>query len=294
MPRQCSIFSLRPGQKPTGLMHVLVTVLAALCLITPDLASRAHGAVGGGDLSAPQTARAGKAPGKREQELSASLKGLSGIPFDNDMVDGANFIDKMLAAADSYHDYSFEFTMKVFKDRKTVSEAGVFYFKKPRLIRLEETGDYKRGAVAVLTANGKVQAHLGGGLKMFTVELDPNNNMLKSANGHPMIESDFFSLATALKQYLKQGVVSQITREAFDMKAEHDRVFVLEMRKAKDPSKIWKRVAVSARTHLPVQWWDYDDDGDLWSHANWSDFKPNQQLADSLFDIKRRDKNKAG
>jgi len=123
-------------------------------------------------------------------------------------------------------------------------------------------------------------------MKMFVVELDPNSNMLRSANGFPMTDSDFSSLSSALKGYLKQGYTAQVTREAFDMKAEHDRVFVLELRKPKDSSKLWKRVAVSARTHLPVQWWDYDDDGDLWSHANWNDFKPNQQLADSLFDIK--------
>src|SRR5579883_849757 len=91
--------------------------------------------------------------------------------FADDMVDGASFVDKMLQSAESYQDYTFDYTMKVFKDRKTVVESGVFYFKKPRLIRLEETGEYKHGAVACLGPSGKVQAHLGGGLKLFVVEL---------------------------------------------------------------------------------------------------------------------------
>ena len=79
------------------------------------------------------------------------------------------------------------------------------------------------------------------------------------------------------------------------MKAEHDKVYILELRKPHDPDKIWKRVAVSSRTHLPLQWWDYDDDGELWSHANWDDFRPNQQLADSLFDMGgKTDKDNAG
>jgi len=272
--------------KLARLARFFLTLIICFSLTAPSLASPAQGAVGP-VLTAQQKDTGAKPPrtGSKDEELSGSLQGLSGSAFNSDMVDGAGFIDKMVAASDSYHDYSFGYTMKVFKNKKTIVEQGVFYFKKPRLIRLEETGDYKRGAVAILGANGKVKAHLGGGLKMFVVELDPSSNMLKSANGHPMIESDFYSLSMALKQFLKEGVTSQVTRDAFDMKTEHDRVFILELRKTKTPSKLWKRVAVSAKTHLPVQWWDYEDDGDLWSHANWDSFKPNQQLADSLFNI---------
>ncbi len=266
------------------LLRLALVMVALFSIVAPTLAAPAQGAVSGADTSS------GKKPNKKEQELTSSLQGLTGSPFNSDMVDGAGFIDKMISSAASYNNYSFDFTMKVFKDKKTVVEEGIFYFKqKPRMIRLEETGSFKKGSVAILGANGKVKAHMGGGMKMFVVELDPNNAMLRSANGFPMTDSDFISLGQALKSYLKQGVTSQVTREAFDMKAEHDRVFVLELRKTKDTSKLWKRVAVSARTHLPLQWWDYDDDGDLWSHANWNDFKPNQQLADSLFNIKNDD-----
>lgn len=268
-------------------LRLSLVVVALLSIVAPTLASPAQGAmVGSVDSSKSQNKR----PSKKELELSSSLQGLTGSPFNNDMVDGSGFIDKMIASADSYKNYSFDYSMKVFKDKKTIVEEGVFYFKqKPRMIRLEETGSFKKGSVAILGANGKVKAHMGGSMKMFVVELDPNSNMLRSANGFPMTDSDFSSLSAALKTYLKQGVTSQVTREAFDLKSENDRVFILELRKTKDPSKLWKRVAVSARTHLPVQWWDYDDDGNLWSHANWNDFKPNQQLADSLFNIKNDD-----
>jgi outer membrane lipoprotein-sorting protein len=267
-------------------VRLSLVMVALFSVMAPTVASPAQAVVvSASSKSADQSSS--KKPSKKDQELSSSLQGLTGTPFNNDMVDGAGFIDKMIAAAESSKDYSFDYTMKVFKDRKTIVEQGVFYFKqKPRMIRLEETGSYKKGSVAILGANGKVKAHMGGGMKMFVVELDPDSNMLKSANGFPMTDSDFSSLSQALKSYLKKGVTAQVTREAFDMKAEHDRVFVLELRKNKDTSKIWKRVAVSSRTHLPVQWWDYDDDGELWSHANWDGFKPNQQLADSLFNIK--------
>lgn len=253
----------------------LLLIVVAVSLTAPSMASPAEGVVG----------RMVAKTDAKTPELSSGLDGLTGSAFSSDMVDGAGFIEKMLAASDSLSDYSFEYTMNVFKNKKTVVEEGVFYFKKPHLIRLEETGDYKRGAVAILGVNGKVKAHLGGGLKMFVVELEPASNLLRSANGHPMVESDFHSLSMALKQFLRQGVVSQVTKDAVELKQERDRVFILELRRANAPAKLWKRVAVSARTHLPVQWWDYDDDGDLWSHATWNSFKPNQQLADSLFDI---------
>lgn len=282
--RMCSSFFVNDlSLGATNFLRSLLIVVCVLSMTAPSMASPAQGAVG--NVDSAEQAKPAKATVKNADEITSALQGMSGSPFAPDMIDGAAYIDKMLAAADSYHDYSFNFTMKVFKGKKTTVEQGVFYFKKPRLIRLEENGDYKRGAVAILGNNGKVKAHLGGGLKMFVVELEPSNNMLRSANGHPMVESDYHSLAVALKQFLKQGYVSQVTREAYDMKEEHDKVFIVEIRKATDQSKIWKRIAVSARTHLPVQWWDYDDDGNLWSHANWNGFKPNQQLADSLFTI---------
>jgi outer membrane lipoprotein-sorting protein len=290
-----SIFAAsNPLENARGVLRSVLAFAILLLLTAPSMASSAQGAIVSPDLVAKS--KPVQKPGKTADEISTSLQGLTDSPFNNDMVDGAAFIDKMLAATEAYRDYSFDYTMKVFKGKKTVLEQGVFYFKKqPRLIRLEETGDYKHGAVAVLGANGKVKAHLGGGMKMFVVELDPSSNMLRSANGHPMTDSDFHSLAVALKSFLKQGYSSQVTREAFDLKVEHERVFVVELRKVTDQSKIWKRIAVSARTHLPVQWWDYTDDGALWSHATWDGFKPNQQLADSVFSIDGdKDKNNAG
>ncbi len=272
------------GKDWLRIFRLVVMTLVVLSLSTSSLASRAEGAVG--VVKDPTQQPKSSKQAKKDQELSSSLQGLTISAFNSEMVDGAGFVDKMVSSADSYQNYSFDYTMKVFKGKKTIVEQGVFYFKKPRLIRLEETGDFKKGSVAILGPNGKVKAHMGGSFKMFVVELDADSNMLKSANGHPMVESDFTSLAQALKHFLKTGVTCQVTKEAFDMKAEHDKVYILELRKSHDQTKIWKRVAVSSRTHLPLQWWDYDDDGNLWSHANWDSFKPNQQLADSIFNIK--------
>jgi Outer membrane lipoprotein-sorting protein len=193
------------------------------------------------------------------------------------------FVNKMSNAADALKTYSFKFTMKVYKKKKTVVEKGNFYFKKPRLIRIEETGSYKKGAVAVLTANGRVKARLGGALKFFVADLPARSKTLLSANGYPMVESDYVSLTTALKDFLKDGVSAQVTSKPIRFDGVNEPVYLLEMNKS---GKLWKKVAVSAKTTLPLQWWDYADSGTLWSYSSWTDFKTDKQLADSLFNLK--------
>ncbi|MEZ4534130.1 MAG: hypothetical protein R3D26_03845 [Cyanobacteriota/Melainabacteria group bacterium] len=122
-------------------------------------------------------------------------------------VDGASLIERMHQRATALRNYSFNYKMKVFKKNGSVLESGSFYFKKPNYIRLEEKGPYKKGAVAIIGPNtdGRVKAHLGGGLKLFVVDLSPDSGLLKSANGHPMVQSDFLSLAECLKDYERRN-----------------------------------------------------------------------------------------
>ena len=194
-----------------------------------------------------------------------------------------NNIEKSKFTVFQQVNYSFKFNMKAFKGSKVLVESGQFYYKNPDLIRLEEKGPYKKGAVAVLGKSGKVKAHLGGGLKFIVVELAPNSHLLKSANGHPMVESDFKSLTGYLKSYIKDGMVARSTRHPVPVKGIKEKVFILDIMKRK---KLWKRIAVSPRTSMPVQWWDYRDDGKLHSHATWSQFVSNRPLPDELFTIK--------
>ncbi|MBS2006621.1 MAG: hypothetical protein JST01_06250 [Cyanobacteria bacterium SZAS TMP-1] len=197
------------------------------------------------------------------------------------MVDGKDFINRMQTAADSYQTYYFEYKMTAFR-KGTIVEEGKFWFKKPRLLRLEETGSYKHGCIALLTPSGKVKARGGGALSMFTVDLDPQNSMLKSANGYPMVLSDLSSLATALKQFLAEGKSSRVTESPVQISSQDEKVFILEV--YHEPShQIFKRVAIDTKTFLPVEWWDYLE-GKLGSHSIWKTFKGNIALADNLFE----------
>jgi len=220
--------------------------------------------------------------------LALNLGRLAESKITADKVDGRDFIERMNKAADDMDSYSFNYTMRVFKDKKTVIEKGDFYYKRPGLIRLEEKGPYKKGAVAILGPNGKVKAHLGGGLKMFVVELDPESGLLRSANGHPMVQSDLKSLARALRAFVKQGVNTHVTRVPIDLGAGSSSVHILDLHKS---GKLWKRVAVDSSSLLPVKWWDYNDEGGLHSFATWEKLAINRTFSDQLFTMKGDVKN---
>jgi len=197
------------------------------------------------------------------------------------MTDGADFINRMQTAADSYQSYYFDYKMTAFK-KGTVVEEGKFWFKKPRLIRLEETGSYKKGCIAILMPSGKVKARGGGALSMFTIDLPPQSNMLRSANGYPMILSDLSSLAKALKDFLAEGKSSKVTEAPVQISSQDEKVFILDV--YQEPShQIYKRVAVDSKSTLPVEWWDYEA-GKLVSHSIWKTFKGNIAIADNLFE----------
>ncbi|HMW89082.1 MAG TPA: hypothetical protein PKN86_09945 [Candidatus Obscuribacter sp.] len=233
-------------------------------------------------LSAPPTRAAGKESQSRSS-AGMTLAMVSPLKQQN-ATDGQVFIDKMYASADAYDDYVFEFEMTAFKHGKVV-EAGRFYFKKPKLIRLEETGSFRRGSVAVLGRDGKVKAKAGGGLGFFVIDLAPNSGMLRSANGHPMVESDLTSLAQALKIFLQEGKVARVSAEPISFGQTGDRVHVLEIFHDRAMSDIYKRVAVHPKTMLPVEWWDFEE-GKLVSHSRWMSFRGNLGLAEEVFTIK--------
>jgi outer membrane lipoprotein-sorting protein len=243
-------------------------------------------------LSSNHAFAAGKSAVSSQKNLKQNLKKVSMLndaPIsedkeskDKEMIDGKAFVQDMLEAADRYNDYSFNYTMKVYKKSKPIVEEGVFTYKKPGLIRLEETGQYKKGAVAVLGPDGKVRAHLGGMLKAFVAELPADSGMLRSANGHPMVQSDFKSLAKALKEFSKDGVTTKVSKSPTTLEGRSESVYVLELYK----EKLWKRVHVNSKTKLPAEWWDYSDSGKLWSYATWNSVKANQGIADNFFNVK--------
>jgi hypothetical protein len=223
--------------------------------------------------------------GTDKKALLGNVAGVSRVVPQQDLVDGAGTIHQWLKSAQSYDDYSFEYAMKVFKPSgSTVTEVGKLYFKRLRLLRIEETGGPKAGSVAVLQADGKVHGHMGGGLKFFVATLSPDSSMLKSANGWPMCNSDFTSLAQAVEGYLKEGCPAKVTATPVTVGDHANKLYDWQMYRP-DGTTLYKRALFDPTTGCPIEWWDYVN-GKLYAHSTWTNFKPNQGLSDKVFTVK--------
>jgi len=204
-------------------------------------------------------------------------------PLFEKMKDGESFINNMHSKADLLSDYSLDFEIQTFKPRQTVDEFGKLFFKKPKLMRLQERGEYNRGAEAVICKDGKARAHLGGVAKFLTMTLDPGDKILNAANGDRLEDCDFVSLSMLLEHHLKNGALSRVTEKAEHVDGIDRPVYVLELYRPSEPKTVFKRVYVDPASSLPVRWDDYDYKFPCLS--TWKNVKLNVGLSDDLFKL---------
>lgn len=270
--------------------HFSQTALTALTLainlaLFSSLAS--HAAPNSAASKSSDTTSSVKIASKKKSNKSSDSAGNLPKTDSASYTNGAPFIERMLKAADSYKDYVFEYEMVNYKGKKVV-EKGKFYFKKPRMMRLEEVGNFRKGSIAVMGSGGKIRAKPGGALGFMTVDLAPTSDYLRSANGYPMVDSDLSSLSQALKTFIeKDSCVARVTENTVQSTSSApSQVYVLEVYHGSNfDGEIYKRVAVDPKSMLPVEWWDYIG-GKLSSHSVWNNFKGNVGLADDVFTIK--------
>jgi len=204
---------------------------------------------------------------------------------DNDK-DGRDCIERMVKAADDINDYTFDYQMNVFKKTKghVTSQSGHFDFKKPRKIRLEVTDGLNEGSVAVMTQPGKVRGHFGGMLSLFVGNVGEHSAYLRSPNGWPLVDSDFLSLAQAIRGYVvTDGHPTKVTRQAVEW-SDGKRYLVLELYEGPGDMRVWKRVIVDSNSYLPAYWFDYQN-GKLWTYSFWKNVRINPGIADSVFQL---------
>lgn len=199
-------------------------------------------------------------------------------------IDAEEFIHNMADAADALDAYSFKYETDVYKGSKVINQSGNFFFKKPRLILVQMTGEYKHGAEAALGADGKVRAHMGGVLKSFTVTVDPNSDLLQGANGYPLVDSDFASMSRVVKGFLKQGMKAHVSDQAVHVDGLPNKVYVLEVYNSAANNELYKRAYIDAHSMLPVQWFDYQG-ARVFARTTWTNLKTNLDLKDDFFKI---------
>lgn len=205
-------------------------------------------------------------------------------PLVEPMRDARALIEQMHERALTISDYSLDFEMTVFKKTGgTVFEKGNFYYKKPGLIRLEETGDYKNGAVAVIGADGKARGHYGGAMRFVKLTLAPNAPELHAANGYPLNSADFLSLTVYLKRLLSEGDKARVSEHAQLVDGLPQPSLVLEIFRPGEPNLVIKRIFINPANDLPLRWDDYDYPSQ--SITVWKNVKINCGLSSRLFEI---------
>ncbi len=199
------------------------------------------------------------------------------------MKDGASFIETMNKEIERLNDYSLLFSTKSFKKNSSITDAGRLYFKKPKMMRVEETGEYNNGSVAVITKEGTARAKGGGLAGLVVLTLKPSDKMLDAANGDKMEDSDFASLVRILKERIKSGHASRVSEKPVTGMGVPEAAYVLELFKPSEPKVCLKRVWVHPTSYLPVRWDDYDYKDPCMS--TWKDVKTNVGLRDELFKL---------
>ena len=205
-------------------------------------------------------------------------------PFVEQMKDGREFVEKMQKDVAQWDDYSFIFETTTFKKmNNNVVERGKLFFKKPKLMRIEEIGEFNKGSVAVIGKDGKARAHGGGVTSFITVTTTPDDKMLNAANGDKMEDSDFASLVRVLHERLKSGQKARVTDKPINVDGIEESVYVLEIFHPNEPKNTLKRVFVHPDHNLPVRWDDYDYKEPCLS--TWKEIKLNPGLNDDLFKL---------
>lgn len=255
----------RQSKKGPG-KRLLICLLLSLSFVNPGLAE-------GTQIS----------PAKAKQAVSA-LASITGLHSQEMSRDGADFLQEMHDAAEALKSYSFQSHQTVFKSDKVIEENSRFYFKKPRQIRAEELGPFKKGSVAVLLKNGKVKGHLGGIMSKFVATVSSDSEWVRSANDYPLVDSDFLGMANVMLQFVKAGKKCLATETPVSVKSQPAPVYVIELYTNPQKDELMKRAYIDPQTLLPVEWFDYKN-GKLFAHTRWKDVQLNIDIDDSKFDL---------
>lgn len=198
--------------------------------------------------------------------------------------DGFDFLKEMSEAANGFQTYTFQSEQIVFKEKKSIQEKVNFYFKKPKLIRAEEVGDYKKGSVAVLLKNGSVRGHLGGLLSKINATVDARSDWVVGANGYPLVDSDFYSMSQVMINFVKEGKKSLVTGSPVKVTGQVKPVYVLELYEDSTKKTLMKRAYIDPENLLPLEWFDYKDTK-LFAHTVWRNLRLNTEINDSTFQL---------
>jgi outer membrane lipoprotein-sorting protein len=175
----------------------------------------------------------------------------------------------------SLRDYQCDFINTKYKNGRALPESNRYYFKKPHLIRLEVTSGKDKGSVCVYNSQGKVRAHAGGILGIFTITMEPNDKRLQDDDGSTFIETDLGHTISDIQKTIAEGkaTVAEVERGGAHY-------YQLEI----DRSGKHDLILIDTQVKLPIEWSTFRN-GQPDSKTEWKDLRVNAGVSDALFNL---------
>jgi outer membrane lipoprotein-sorting protein len=198
-----------------------------------------------------------------------ALKGQASSPLSPQ-----DLVSSMRRRFEGLNDYQCETINTKYKVVPPKVESHNFFFKKPRLIRLEVTGGKDKGAIAVYNHKGKVRAKAGGILGIFTITMEPNDKRLQDKDGSTFVDSHFGGTIKDLEKLITEGsaTVTEVDR------GRHYYQLQVEREGRRDI------ILIDSELLLPIEWLAIRD-GKPSSKTEWKSLRINIGLKDSLFEM---------
>lgn len=128
-------------------------------------------------------------------------------------------------------------------DGKVEERTYRYYFKKPKLIRMEITSGKDKGSVAVYR-DGKVRAHRGGILSFIVLTFDVKDKMVCDKRGNGMDTTDWGYIIEEMERALRDGKL-----KAWKGNLEGKDVYIMEA----DLGGRSDRIYLSAKELIPLR-----------------------------------------
>mgnify|MGYP001163299303 CR=1 FL=1 len=194
----------------------------------------------------------------------------------------ASVVESLRALYDALSDYQCRMYEHCSQDGRYEERTIDFYFKKPRLIRMNvlkgnRFGD--NGAVGVYRNDGKVTGRKGGLLSFLTIVVDKHDAQATTVRGLTFDQSDLQATLEKMELHLSVSRCSIVDGAGF---------YELEF-EPRDPSRLGgltrEIIRLDESSLLPISSDSFEGET-LVQHAVWSSYILDAGLPDELFDVR--------
>ncbi len=208
-------------------------------------------------------------------------------------------LQHMFTAVDAVQDYEVVMNKQQRHDGKLqpLEVLRIKHRRSPDCRYMNWIGDLHRGREMIYCParyDGKIEAHDGGLMSIFTVSLDPNGSIATKGQLHRIYETGLFVLAQTVHgdfDYLDAH--PELPPPTLSQRSVEDQPSTcVELDRGSDPFKTYhvgrRELCVDEKVSLPTELRLWNTDGDLMEHYVYSQYRLNIGLTDSDFDTHNR------